>query len=211
MIRRAIEVINETGPLRQIVAEFHKDIHDFTEDARFSPVIFDHMLLESPIHAVDIITHFADAPLADVVSKVKRTASGYRDVHAALIEFANGVACQFSSAYTAGGRLERYELHGEFVSVYLEGVNSGWVLQNGERSELTISDDAESDTVAQDRYFVDCVSKVPELRHRQPISKPLSRRWRYARRFSLAPTEDLRWNAGWEVDDPSPLCASITS
>jgi len=64
------------------------------------------------------------------------------------------VVCQFTSAYTAGGRLERYELHGEYVSVYLEGVNQGWVLRGGERTELTVPDGAETDTVAQARHFV---------------------------------------------------------
>ena len=42
----------------------------------------------------------------------------------ALIEFENDVVCQFTAAYTAGGRLERYELHGDYVSVYLQGVKS---------------------------------------------------------------------------------------
>ncbi len=159
LIQAAIDVIREAGPLHQMVAEFHKDIHDFTDDPRFSPAIFDLMLLESPIHSVDLFTHIADAPVANVVAIVKRTASPYRDVHAALIEFENDVVCQFTSAYTAGGRLERYELHGEYVSVYLEGVNRGWILRGNERSELKVSDDSEIDTVAQARVFVNCVIK----------------------------------------------------
>ena len=48
LIRTAIDMIHEHGSLRQIVAEFHKDIHDFTDDPRYSPSIFDLMLLESP-------------------------------------------------------------------------------------------------------------------------------------------------------------------
>ena len=116
--------------------------------------MFDFMLLESPIHSADIVAHFADANVRDIHAIVKRTSSPYRDVHAALIEFENDVVCQFTSAYTAGGRLERYELHGEYVSVYLEGVNQGWVLRGGERIELTVPDGAEIDTVAQARHFV---------------------------------------------------------
>ena len=154
LIRAAVEVIRKAGPLRQIVAEFHKDIHEFTDDPRYSPTIFDLMLLESPIHSADILTHFADSPVGDVHAIVKRTATSYRDVHAALIEFENDVVCQFTAAYTAGGRLERYELHGDFVSVYLEGVQKGWVLRNGERTELSPSPEAEIDTVAQARHFV---------------------------------------------------------
>ena len=154
LIRAAVEVIQETGQLRQIVAEFHKDIHEFMDDHRISPTIMDLMLLESPIHSADIVTHFADAPVKTVHSIVKRTASGYRDVHAALIEFENDVVCQFTAAYTSGGRLERYELHGDYVSVYLEGVQRGWVLKDGQRTELRVADHAESDSVAQARHFV---------------------------------------------------------
>ena len=40
LIRAAIDVIRESGQLRQIVAEFHKDIHDFTDDPRYSPIHF---------------------------------------------------------------------------------------------------------------------------------------------------------------------------
>ena len=144
--------------LRQIVAEFHKDIHEFTEDSRISPDIFDLMLLESPIHSADIITHMADSPVASTAAIVKRTRSGHRDVHAALIEFENEVVCQFTAAYTAGGRLERYELHGDYVSVYLEGVQQGWVLREGERTELAASYESAIDTVAQARHFVQSIT-----------------------------------------------------
>ena len=165
LIRAAIDVIRSSGQLRQIVAEFHKDIHDFTDDPRYSPDIFDLMLLESPIHSVDIVTHMAGAPVSSTDAIVKRTASPYRDVHAALIEFENEVVCQFTAAYTAGGRLERYELHGDYVSVYLEGINQGWVLRGGERSELEAPVQYENDGIAQARCFVENVvsgSDYPE-------------------------------------------------
>jgi predicted dehydrogenase len=157
LIRAAIDIVADAGPLRQIVAEFHKDIHEFTDDGRVSPTMLDLMLLESPIHSADIVAHMASAPVAETTAIVKRTTSGFRDVHAALIEFENGVVCQFTAAYTAGGRLERYELHGDYVSVYLEGVQSGWVLRNAERTELKSPPDAENDTVAQARHFINSV------------------------------------------------------
>ena len=157
LIRTAIDMISQAGELRQIVAEFHKDIHDFTDDPRYSPTIFDLMLLESPIHSVDIVTHMAGAAVSSTNAIVNRTASPYRDVHAALIEFENEVVCQFTAAYTAGGRLERYELHGDYVSVYLEGVNQGWVLRDGERSELEALDNYEDDGIAQARCFVESI------------------------------------------------------
>lgn len=154
LIQAAISVIKEVGQLRQIVAEFHKDIHEFTDDPRMSPTIMDLMLLESPIHSADIVTHMADSPVSQTNAIVKRTASGFRDVHAALIEFENDVVCQFTAAYTSGGRLERYELHGDYVSVYLEGVQRGWVLRDGERTELNAAYETGIDTIAQARHFV---------------------------------------------------------
>ena len=154
LIQAAIAVIKEVGPLRQIVAEFHKDIHEFTDDPRISPTMMDLMLLESPIHSADIVTHMADSPVSQTNAIVKRTASGFRDVHAALIEFENDVVCQFTAAYTSGGRLERYELHGDYVSVYLEGVQRGWVLRDGERTELNAAYETGIDTLAQAKHFV---------------------------------------------------------
>ena len=168
LIRAAIDVVTEAGLLHQIVAEFHKDIHEFTDDARFSSAMFDVMLLESPIHSVDIVTYFAAAPVKDLHAVVKRSASPYRDVHAAVIEFENDVVCQFTSAYTAGGRLERYELHGDYVSVYLEGVNRGWVLRGGERTELAVPDGAEIDTVSQARHFI--ASVVDDVEYPPPAA-----------------------------------------
>ncbi len=164
-IRAGIEVITDTGRLRQIVAEFHKDIREFTESGRFSSTIFDLMLLESPIHSIDLVTYLADAEVKSVHSVVRRAVSRYRDVHAALIEFENDLVCQFTSAYTAGGRLERYELHGDYVSVYLEGVNRGWILRDGDRLELKVAESAENDTVAQARCFVESVIAGSDYPH----------------------------------------------
>lgn len=157
LVRDAIRTVAYEGPIHQVVAEFHKDIHDFTDDPRFSPKIMDYMLLESPIHAVDLATHIADSRVSSVHSIVRRATSGYRDVHAALIEFENGVACQFSAAYTAGGRLERYEVHGEYVSAYLEGVKRGWIVRGNERYELNPDSNHLGDLIAQDTEFVNGV------------------------------------------------------
>ena len=157
LVREAIRTVAVSGPIHQVVAEFHKDIHDFTDDPRFSPEIMDYMLLESPIHAVDLALHIADSRVSSTHSIVRRAACRYRDVHAALIEFENGVACQFSAAYTAGGRLERYEIHGEYVSAYLEGVSSGWILRGNERRELQANTAHLGDLIAQDSEFVDGV------------------------------------------------------
>lgn len=158
LVQTAIKEIRKQGKIHQIVAEFHKDIHDFTDAPRYSPSIMDYMLLESPIHSIDLITHIANCKFVNVESIVKRSATAYRDVHAALIEFENGIVCQFTAAYTAGGRLERYEIHGEFISAYLEGVKQGWILEPGnQRREIDSPAGAMADTEAQDSHFVNCI------------------------------------------------------
>ncbi len=164
LIRGAVDAVEAKGGIYQVVAEFHKDIHEFTEDPRYSPTIMDLMLLESPIHSVDFITHIAGAKFGNVHSIVRRRTGSYRDVHAALIEFENGIVCQFSAAYTAGGRLERYELHGEYVSAYLEGVQRGWILEPvNNRREIEVGEDAKSDTEAQMSHFVRCLQDGSEF------------------------------------------------
>ena len=65
---------------------------------------------------------------------------------------------------TSGARLERYEIHGAGISAYLEGVNRGHVVADGEVTEL--SGDGASSTREQDRYFFDCI------RHGRPVEAP---------------------------------------
>lgn len=164
LIQRAIDAVRAEGPVFQLVAEFHKDIREFTEDPRFSPEIMDWMLMESPIHAVDLVTFIADSPIASVGSIVKRAVSEYRDVHAALIEFENGVVCQLSAAYTAGGRLERYEVHGRYMSAYLEGVDRGWLVRGDETVDLSGYHSRGGDLISQDGEFVTAVVECRPFR-----------------------------------------------
>ena len=157
LIQRATDAVRVEGPVIQLVAEFHKDIREFTEDPRFSPEIMDWMLMESPIHAVDLVTFIAASPIASVGAVVKRSASKYRDVHAALIEFENGSVCQLTAAYTAGGRLERYEIHGRYLSAYLEGVDRGWLVKGNETVDLSGYYSRGGDLASQDSEFVSAV------------------------------------------------------
>ena len=81
----------------------------------------DCMLFETPIHAIDTIRFLAGADVSEVHSVVQRSMSGYRDVHAALVAFENGVVAQLIHNYTTNARLERYEIHGHEISAYMEG------------------------------------------------------------------------------------------
>lgn len=93
-------------------------------------------------------------PVANVSSAIQRTNSPYRDVHAALIEFESGCVAQFTASLTAGGRLERYELHGNAVSVYLEGVISGSIMAGKLVSVIPAAGAVITSTFLQDDYFV---------------------------------------------------------
>ena len=57
--------------------------------------------------------------------------------------------------YTSGARLERYEIHGQDISAYMEGVSGGTVIFEGEESEIVKGPTGGAEE--QNRYFIDCV------------------------------------------------------
>ena len=155
MIAAAREMVASKGPTVQIVAAFHKSMTDTRTRRPYPPDVLDNMLYESPIHAIDLVRALAASEVAQVHSVVRRTFSGYKDVHAALIEFESGCVAQVTSSYTTDARLERYEIHGREVSAYLEGVQTGYVFQDGGRVELDYA--GSHGTEEQARYFFDAV------------------------------------------------------
>ena len=155
MVAAARDMVESRGPIAQIVAAFHKSMTDTKARRPYSPDVLDNMLYESPIHAIDLVRALAASEVTQVHSVVRRRFSGYKDVHAALVEFENGCVAQITASYTTDARLERYEIHGREVSAYLEGVRQGYVFQDGERVE--IEDTGSHGTVEQARYFLDAV------------------------------------------------------
>ena len=155
MVAAAREMVESRGPIAQIVAAFHKSMTDTKARRPYSPDVLDNMLYESPIHAIDLVRALAASEVTQVHSVVRRRFSGYKDVHAALVEFENGCVAQITASYTTDARLERYEIHGREVSAYLEGVRQGYVFQDGGRIE--IEDTGSHGTVEQARYFLDAV------------------------------------------------------
>ena len=155
MVAAARDMVESRGPIAQIVAAFHKSMTDTKARRPYSPDVLDNMLYESPIHAIDLVRALAASEVTQVHSVVRRRFSGYKDVHAALVEFENGCVAQITASYTTDARLERYEIHGREVSAYLEGVRQGYVFQDGGRIE--IEDTGSHGTVEQARYFLDAV------------------------------------------------------
>lgn len=154
-ITAGVRAVRGRGPIRQLVGEFHKDPAEFFGRG-LSEDMLDALVFESPIHTFDILRHIADSEVATVSAHAARRRIQYRDVHAAMIMFENGIVAQFTANYTTGGRLERYEIHGDGISAYLEGVSEGWLLVDGERQELKPDSEARSWEL-QNRHFADCL------------------------------------------------------
>lgn len=155
-IVEARRLIEERGPVTQIVGEFHKSMRMCVASGNFPPVMLDSLLLETPIHSIDIVRAIAASEVAEVHSFARRSCSEYRDVHSALILFENGCVANLISNYTTDHRLERYEIHGRLISAYLEGVNKGTMVYDGSHHELEYE---VNDTRAQNRFFLDCVKE----------------------------------------------------
>ena len=165
VIVEARRLVEERGPIVQMVGEFHKSIAGFERSGLFPEMVMDNMMFESPIHALDVLREMGGGQVKTVHSVVRRASSRYKDMHAALIEFENGCVAQFTANYTTDARLERYEIHGHEISAYLEGVQGGEVVCDGKRHTLDV-ETAGGGTREQARYFLDCIQQD------RPIARP---------------------------------------
>src|SRR5262249_54746359 len=68
MILQAREEIATRGPVTQVVGEFHKSMAQIAASRAFSDAVLDLQLLESPIHAVDLVRAVAGAEVVEVHS-----------------------------------------------------------------------------------------------------------------------------------------------
>jgi virulence factor len=164
LVVRAREWIAARGPVTQVVGEFHKSMTRYREIPNVAEIVMDNMLLESPIHAVDLVRALAGNAVTEVHSIVRRACSPYKDVHGALIGFASGCVAHLIANYTTDARLERYEIHGREISAYLEGISQAVVVCDGQRHVWSSA--GSNGTREQDRFFLDCVSAA------RPIALP---------------------------------------
>ena len=114
-------MIEERGPVTQVLGEFHKSMTTTEGSGRFPEVILDNVLLETPIHSIDLVRAMAGSDVAEVHSVVRRALSSHKDVHAALVVFENGCVAQIMANYTGPERLQRYEVHGRDISATWSG------------------------------------------------------------------------------------------
>jgi len=153
-VLEARKAIEERGPIVQLVGEFHKSMANL-DTGRFPEIVIDNMLLETTSHAIDLVRALAGSDVDEVHSVVRRRISKYKDVHAAVVSFENGCVASIIANYTTDTRLERYEIHGHYISAYLEGVSRGELVCDGERRAL--SGEGPSAMAAEDRFFFDCI------------------------------------------------------
>ena len=155
VVVKARQMVEERGPVVQLVGEFHKSMNRFGEAPKLPEVVMAKRLMTTSIHAIDLVRAMAGSEVAEVHSVVRRAFSEYEDVHAALVLFESGCVAQLTANYTTDARLERYEIHGRDISAYLEGVSQGVVFCDGQRHELT---EAGSGGIEkQARFFLDCI------------------------------------------------------
>lgn len=155
LICKARRMIEERGPITQIVAEFHKSMTDLAARG-FPEHLLDRFIYETPIHAIDLTRSLAgSSPIAELHAVARRANSRFVDVYAALIRFENGCVAQLTANFTTDARLERYEIHGRDCSAYLEGVRKVVVQRDGNEEVFDTVESA--GTIEQARFLVDCV------------------------------------------------------
>ena len=153
----ARRLVEARGPIVQLVGEFHQSMSRTEAGGTFPPVVLENILLETPIHAIDLLCALAGSDVAEVHSVVRRALHRYVDVYAAQIVFENGCVAHLIANYTTDARLQRYEIHGRDISAYLEGISEGVVFSDGERHTLTLG--GRNDTADQARFFLDCIKE----------------------------------------------------
>ena len=81
LIRKARGLIEERGPVTQIVAEFHKSMTGLHRRG-FPDHLLDNFIYETPIHAIDLTRSLAgSAPIAELHAVARRTNSPFVDVY----------------------------------------------------------------------------------------------------------------------------------
>ena len=164
LIAEAKRRVAERGPLVTVVGEFHKNLVEIERQGRIAEPTLARFFYETPIHAVDCVRWLAGTRVRGVYGFAEQAVSRHRDAFGALMQFDDGCIVHLIANVTSGARLERYEIHGAGISAYLEGVDRGHVVADGEVTEL--AGDGASSTLEQDRYFFDCI------REDRPVEAP---------------------------------------
>tara|TARA_B100000579_G_scaffold189336_1_gene154532 strand:- start:23684 stop:24640 length:957 start_codon:yes stop_codon:yes gene_type:complete len=154
-VAKSIEILSEYGKTFNIQAEFNKDINEWIGHRAFDDNLLDKMVLESPIHSIDLINYLSKSNIRNINGYSSRIGSKYRTSFSALIEYENGITGSINSSYISSGRMERYSIHAEKCSIYLDGINSGKVFYNSKIFDLEV--ESFSSTELQMKNFLEYV------------------------------------------------------
>lgn len=164
LIIEALNRVQKRGPIVTIIGEFHKNLAKKEAEGKLAESVLERFFYETPIHAVDCIRYLAGSEFSHVYGIYNSAISSYCDTFGGLIQFRNGCVAHLIANMTSGSRLERYEIHGNGISIYLEGVTSAKIVDDG--NIITLTNNQKDSTFEQDRYFVECISE------RKPIEAP---------------------------------------
>ncbi len=152
--RRVDEV---AGPI-QAMAEFHKNM------VGQEPYYGLSILTCDIIHVVDCLRYFL-GEASDVQSDVRQFNTNWDNVFNALIRFRSGATGTLSACRAAGGRYERFELHGEGASAYIRAPDRAEIWTSDKDCELLKGDELTGSAepritygyFGETRHFVDCI------------------------------------------------------
>ena len=162
VIRKARELVTERGPVSTVFAEFHKHL----KQEMFGMSI----LYADVLHVLDPLRFFCgEVESVQAHADHWYTKEGWENsnnVYQALIRFQGGASGIFSANRQAGGRYERFEVHGDGITAVVRAPDRVEVIRSGEKEaeiitgkDLTGSDDM-LDTYGyfdENRTFMDCL------------------------------------------------------
>ena len=152
-VAKSLEILNEYGEIFNIQTEFNKDINEWIGHRAFDDNLLDKMVLESPIHSIDLMNYLSHSNIKNINAFSRRIGSKYRTSFSALIEYENGTIGSVNSSYLSSGRMERYSIHAEKCSIYLEGINSGKIFYNSKTFDIEIDNDLTSTELQMKNYL----------------------------------------------------------
>jgi len=152
-VTKSLEILRDYGEVFNIQTEFNKDINEWIGHRAFDDNLLDKMVLESPIHSIDLMNYLSNSNIKNISAYSRRIGSKYRTSFSALIEYENGATGSVNSSYLSSGRMERYSIHAEKCSIYLDGINSGKIFYNSKIFDIKIDNDFTSTELQMKNYL----------------------------------------------------------
>ena len=152
---RSREMVLQAGQPSFAFAEFHKNM------LRERPYYDMSILRTDIIHAVDALRFFCGE--AQEVHAVQDAAwTDWRNSYAALVRFEGGATGMLAAYRAAGGRYERFELHGRGISAYIRAPEAAEVYTDGQAAPEVLHPHSPDPRLsygysAESRHFIDCV------------------------------------------------------